>query len=642
MIAAAFYVLFIVVPLILTPWNYELFEFNKMLAVYGLTVIIAALWVIEMIRQKKWLCRRTPFDIPLMLFLASQILATVFSIDRHTSIWGYYSRFHGGLMSTVSYLVLYYAFVTFMRHKLKPVLAVMLSTATIVSLYGIAERLGIDKSLWVQDVQNRVFSTLGQPNWLAAYLLALTPLAWQKKSLLGYVYSLIFFVTILFTRSRSGLFGFAVAFTVYWALILLKNKLANFPWKQFLILSCASALTVLIFSRDLLPTLAQPTTGLAEETAPAVSVGGSASSDIRKVVWEGAVNIWKHYPMFGSGVETFAYAYYNFRPIEHNLLSEWDFLYNKAHNEFLNFLATTGAFGLGSYLLLILWFSVYTLKTNQPALLAGYLGMAVSNFFGFSVVPVALLFFLYPAIAEAKAGKSALGQAKYFPLNNFRAVLISLTALLALFGWLLIGRMWRADYLFNLGRNQVKARLLQEGWQNLSRAVQLAPTEPVFRNDLAEAEAQLAYAYSSPSAQLSKQFSDQALRDADLVMQANPVNLNFYRSRIKILLTLAAVNPDYYSLTLEAFDRAIALAPTDAKLTYNLGLVYNQLGQTGLAEQLLVKTIELKPNYEAARNSLGSLYEQTQRPELAREQYQYILEFLNPGNTVVKNRLELL
>ena len=43
----------------------------------------------------------------------------------------------------------------------------------------------------------------------------------------------------------------------------------------------------------------------------------------------------------------------------HNLTSEWDFLYNKAHNEYLNYLATTGLFGLGSYLLFIGVFLVW-------------------------------------------------------------------------------------------------------------------------------------------------------------------------------------------------------------------------------------------------------------------------------------------
>jgi O-antigen ligase len=68
-------------------------------------------------------------------------------------------------------------------------------------------------------------------------------------------------------------------------------------------------------------------------------------------------------PLFGTGVETFAFAYYTYRPAQHNMTSEWDYLYNKAHNEYLNYLATIGILGLGSYLLMIRSFSGLQLKS---------------------------------------------------------------------------------------------------------------------------------------------------------------------------------------------------------------------------------------------------------------------------------------
>ena len=125
-------------------------------------------------------------------------------------------------------------------------------------------------------------------------------------------------------------------------------------------------------------------------------------------------------------------------------------------------------------------------------------------------------------------------------------------------------------------------------------------------------------------------------------MAQNNVNLNFYKSRIKIFLLLDTINHQYANAALETTTEAIKLAPTDAKLRYNLGLIYNQIGQTGLAEQTLKETIDLKPDYEAARFSLGSLYQQLNQPQLAREQYQYILDHLNPDNQIVKDKLEEL
>src|SRR3989344_5318255 len=99
-IEISFYLLFFSIPLILTPWNFELFEFNKMLTTYALTVIVATLWLSKIIIEKKLKFKKTPLDLPILFFLMSQIISTIFSIDRHVSLFGYYSRFNGGLLST--------------------------------------------------------------------------------------------------------------------------------------------------------------------------------------------------------------------------------------------------------------------------------------------------------------------------------------------------------------------------------------------------------------------------------------------------------------------------------------------------------------------------------------------------------------
>ncbi|KKP99309.1 MAG: O-antigen polymerase, partial [Candidatus Levybacteria bacterium GW2011_GWB1_36_18] len=114
-------------------------------------------------------------------------------------------------------------------------------------------------------------------------------------------------------------------------------------------------------------------------------LGGTDSGKIRLIVWRGAIDVWKNNPIFGTGVETFAYAYYKYRPIEHNLTSEWNFLYNKAHNEYLNYLATTGVFGLLSYLSFIAFFlfiflaTIFKTKNKLSAVLLAKTGVVMSK-----------------------------------------------------------------------------------------------------------------------------------------------------------------------------------------------------------------------------------------------------------------------
>src|SRR5258708_1482867 len=105
----SFYALFLLVPLVFAGNTSELFEFNKMWLTFGLTTIIMLAWLSKMVLEKKVTVQRTLLDIPLGLFLLSQIISTIFSLDQQVSWWGYYSRFNGGLLSTICYVLLYYA-----------------------------------------------------------------------------------------------------------------------------------------------------------------------------------------------------------------------------------------------------------------------------------------------------------------------------------------------------------------------------------------------------------------------------------------------------------------------------------------------------------------------------------------------------
>ena len=111
-ITYSFYTLFFAVPLFWLPVNSELFEFNKMLLVYFLTVVILAGWIIKGLAKKELIIKRTPLDIPILIFLLANIASTIFSLDPHTSIFGYYGRWNGGLLSTIAYISLYYALIS--------------------------------------------------------------------------------------------------------------------------------------------------------------------------------------------------------------------------------------------------------------------------------------------------------------------------------------------------------------------------------------------------------------------------------------------------------------------------------------------------------------------------------------------------
>lgn len=687
-----FIALFFLVPLVVTPYNSELFEYNKIMLTYGITAVIAGSFIVKSILNGKFTIARTPFDIPILLFLISQILSTIFSIDPHTSIWGYYSRFHGGLLSTISYILLYYIFATEYRNDKKMVFTILktgVGASILVSLYAVGQRLGIDKTIWVQDVQNRVFSFLGQPNWLAAYfcIIILTSIALliredKKSRIIYFILSLVFYTVIIFTKSRSGFVALWLGIFIFlFSLFIIgKNSIQKLASENkelskniikivagFILLSFIWGTTFSFTKPYELPTLVnqlahkqetqEETVQQKEEIIPAgqlIEYGGTDSTTIRKIVWKGAVDIVKNNPWFGTGVETFAYSYYKYRPIEHNQTSEWDFLYNKAHNEFLNFAATTGIVGLFSYILIIVWFSVFSIiyirRQNEPvilsAFLASYAAIAITNFWGFSVVIIGIYFFLIPAFSFILSSypKDKMRELR-FTNNQSETGLIKMSSLVVVLFIVLyilfsLTQMWRADKAYNIGYQYAKANQYLISYQELSEAIRLNPNEPVFKEQLAITQSYLALiAYQEDVQEVYEKLRNDALNLSEELVSKHPNNVSLWKTRTRVLFNLSEVDPSLLTNALSSLQRAWDLAPNDTKIVYNIGLLYARLGNNEKAIEFLKKASELKPNYYEPHWALALFYEQLGENEKAKEELNFILINIRPDDQATIDKL---
>ena len=637
-----------------------------MLLTYGLTVIILSAWTIKMILQKKIIFQKTPLFWPLLLFLGSQIAATIYSINIHTSIFGYYTRLNGGLLSIITYLILYFAFTSNINQAhprfIRRCLTALTASAFLICGYGILEHWGIDDQYWIQDVKSRVFSTLGQPNWLAAWInsLIFLPIAGffnsqtknlKKLSIIHYSLSIILYTCLLFTGSRSGFLALVIIYPFFWltAFISLKNK--KQLQKPFLITTISFLFLTILFTPPIKSISYLDPSQLTQFDS---TQGISASEDIRKVVWKGAINLGKKYPILGTGVETFAYSYYWTRPQEHNLLSEWDFLYNKAHNEYLNYFATTGILGLGSYLFLIGSFIFWNIKMiKKPstpihlALFSGWLTILITNFFGFSVVAVNLLFFLIPAIIYAINNRKQLktNDAQFTnKLSKFQKISLGLVSLFIFYTLYLILSYWLADYHFNKAEKLQKQGQYSLAYQEYQQAMQKNPREPLYKNNAATNLAYLSLLFTQQKeASSAAQFALQSEELAQKALFENPYHLNFYRQYAQTLYVLSQIdNHQYFEKIKTALYAAQELAPTDPKITYNLGVIEYRLGNKEQATIWLEKTITMKPNYEIARLWLAKFYQAKEENQKAQEQLEYLLKYINPENQEAKEILKEL
>lgn len=706
-----FYGLFLLAPLIFTGNTSELFEFNKMWLTFGITALIAALWGSKMIILKRPVFKRTPFDIPIFLFLISQIIATIISLDPHVSLWGYYSRWNGGLLSTITYIILFYAFVSnfftsiedkdahrksFIERNptgieiVKRSLLVSVIAGLIASAWALPSHFGYDPtclvfrgtfdvSCWTNDFQPkvRIFGTMGQPAWLAGYLSILIPITAgfiisslrQTKKLLDprlIFYSItfiIFYLALLYTGARSGMIGmYASLFVLGATYIFLNRKDLIFLKNKFVAIFLTVIILVSFFAGIRLPVVenftfnnfrniitksnAPPANSTANQTPEATSSvtalesGGTNSAKIREIVWSGGLDAWRANPLFGTGVETFAFAYYKYRPIEHNNVSEWNFLYNKAHNEYINYLATTGLFGLLTYMsfvvlaIFIALINIFNkrvkttkylgqlkassnLNREDPlilSLLCSFIAILIVNFFGFSVVIMNIYLFLIPSFLLIYLGlikEEDENQKDPKVINYPQWAGIAGLFVLALTIIFYLVKFWIADTNYALGSNYNRAQEFQTAYPFLQKAVDQRK-EPVFEDELAVNKAVLALTAAqqsgSASGEVIRKLATESIATSDKLITTHPNNIIFLKSRVRILYTLANLDPSFMPAALEAIKKAATLAPTDASVLYNLGVLYGQNGDSTTAAKVLEQTIAYKPDYREAHYALALFY----------------------------------
>jgi tetratricopeptide (TPR) repeat protein len=285
------------------------------------------------------------------------------------------------------------------------------------------------------------------------------------------------------------------------------------------------------------------------------------------------------------------------------------------------------------------------IRSIAIALLSGYVSILITNFFGFSTVPVAILFFLFPALAtsltqERKKRTTTNSTPQH---TRTRAVLSIMPWLTTCYLLMAIGRYWYADIKYNEGKNLNRAERYSEAAQALRQAVKLTPNEAIFHDELADSYSQIAQVmYHNNQADLANTAITLSIEEINKTTQSSPHDIKLLKTKTATLADLGSLNPQYYSEAIKYLEILKSLAPTEPTAHYRLALNHARLGDNEKAAEFLQEAILLKPDYEQARLFLGLLYEDLGEPEMAKEQYQYILDNINPNNGVAGDNLQEL
>lgn len=393
------------VPLVIFPLSQDAFALPKLMVARVFIFCLIILWIKGEVRRNglRGLSRgffSSPLDVPVWTFVGVSLLATIFSTNSGLSWRGMYYFYFEGLQTIILYWMVYLVVKNNVgKTGQEVVIKAILIGSGFVGVYAIIQRLGFDPLPWLSSPQPRVWSTLGNPNFLGAYLAMVIPLAldrvtelrrtrWQKLYLIALLGVLLF--ALAFSASRAAFVALFVALIV-WVVLKAKTQ-GNF--RCWILMVVAVSLFVILAGR-LVEKESQPgpvtrMASLANWKEPNIASRLSG--------WKVALVMVEKRPLLGYGLDTFGLHFRRFMPDGYEQLTMQNANPAYAHNELLQKAATTGFLGAGIYLWLIIsvvWVGFRTAhRAKVPGLLAASVAFIVQNQFGFGMITCSVLFWL--------------------------------------------------------------------------------------------------------------------------------------------------------------------------------------------------------------------------------------------------------
>jgi O-antigen ligase len=282
--------------------------------------VLAALWLVTLVRSSRNGFRSTVLDLPMLVFIMGRSLSIPFSTYPGISVYA----FHIEIIFYIAFFVFTNTVQVDRENEMTILIQMLIWTGVLAALIGICE--------YAIGASPRATSSTAGPYTLGTYLVAVLPLAlllaeerrFFKASRYGYVAVALLVLGVIFTFDRLHWIVMAITFVV--AMVITKDRR---PLVAFLLLAALAILFV--------PSVAhrfQLTMTLF-----------SHMSD-RDVLWRGAAILGSEHPVIGFGPRTFREIFPLMAELGDRRIGSW-------HNDFLQVYMESGLVGLVPLLWLI-------------------------------------------------------------------------------------------------------------------------------------------------------------------------------------------------------------------------------------------------------------------------------------------------
>lgn len=634
--------LFFGLPFFFTGVTFQGAAFEKQIYFFFWVLVASVAWVAKGSVTGEMRIRRTPLDIPLLLFAVVYVASALLSVDRWRSFWGAFGDPSRGLLSILALIVAYYLIVShFNQERLKWLLGSFLISGGLVTVWMFLAAMGVRflPSAWESRVPLAPLGTLGGTMLFLSLLLPLfiaVLVKIQESSRTGGVFRTIFSATILlvvalalftllalseYTPWWPTLFGFGI-FLVYILaqIVRIPEKWSWLPMLTLVVLLASFMIGSNNFARVKFPTEAVPNV---------------------KLSWEVAKEGVKRNFFLGTGPATYSYVFSMYRPEEYNNQPFFTLRFFQGSGlgfEILPTLGVAGAFAFGVLFLSFIGVGLYSLskdKEKNKLLSVGLWSASVMLLLGSMFLPMSAGLLLTGVLAVSLAVAVMLWesdgpeQGRYFNLSlksspQFALVLafVSLTATAGVaFLFSFVGKALMADIL--VAQASSRQPITEDSAAKVFRAIGYMPKEGQYHMTLGQMYLNLAGREISKPEQdrdldRAKQYLSAAYASATAAKTVMPNNIFIQEAVAKLYedsVGVAGTDPKLLEKALQEYARAGELDPNNPVFNVKMAqikriIAASKTGQEQMAllteaEDLLEGAIAKKKNFSVAYVSLG-------------------------------------
>ena len=629
------YLLVFLMPLFCLPFSFEVFEFNKGYLLAFLVSIGVLAWLGKMVfKDKRIKFKKNPLDIFVLVFLLVMILNTVFSVDKVSSLFGFYGRFWPNLIGTISLCLFYFLITNNVtgtvipspkgegsrpkpENKAKITINGLLKTFLWSSFFVVVISYFSILGVWTniakilplpQIMSSNIFNTVGSLEQLAMFLSVVFVfligfLSFREKEKRAFwLYLFLFAIFILFIL---------IDFKSAWLVIALSLFLfLAFSFKKRIFKEDVNRLSlgIIFLIISLIFLFFNPLQGLFQQIPKLANLPKEILPS-QGTSWEVGFQGLKNNIVSGSGEGTFNYLFSKYKPQIFLESSFWQLRFDRAGNHIAEMLGTTGVLGILSYFsligmfLMISWIvlnskaQIFAVKIQLPLFLT-FFALLLGQFCYYQSTTLAFSFWLFLALGALNWQK--VQKEKVFKFENFPEIGLVFNILF----WLIligIGFFYFLMIKYYIADVYYRSYLLnpQENFANLEKTTRLNDSRAIYH--MTSARAYLGKIFeetdkTQPNEQLIVSFIDSSVKEARRATEISPNRIAAYEVLAIVYREIQGVK-GALEKGIESFNKALELDPKNPILLTELGKLQITNNQTEKARTLFNKAIELKKDY---------------------------------------------